>query len=200
MRYITLNITILFLLAACASPPQKLAPAEKQLVYQQTQAQLRTIRSWEMQGRINIYHRGRSDTLTVTWLEEPTAYGIKLTGPLGYNAVFLLGDENGVTYKDSHGIVDTAPTPESLMQVYTGYDLPISNLRYWVLGQPVPNQAPEIKLNPQGFVIEMQQCGWHVTYQHYRQYGEYFLPTKVLLKHPDDFRVTISIHDWDMPQ
>lgn len=152
-----------------------------------------------MHGRFNMYHRGKSNTFNITWLQEPTAYGIKVAGSLGHGAIYLLGDENGVTYKDNDGNVDTAPTPESLLQVYTGLDLPVSNLHYWLLTRPAPAVPQDVMLNPRGYVVEMQQDLWQITYQNYRKFGDIYLPTRILLKHPDDLRITLSVHDWDIP-
>lgn len=198
MRYIIPHIALLFLLAACTSPPVKLSSVEQKQVYNNTQSDLRFLTTWEMHGRMNIQHKGRSDTASIVWLQERTGYGIKLTGPLGQGAVYLLGDKSGVTYKDSEGNTDAAPTPESLLQSHTGYVLPISNLMYWVIGRPVPGMPLELTLNPQGYAIEMQQDEWHIVYQYYRPYGEYTLPTRILLEHPE-FRINLSIHDWYIP-
>ncbi len=197
--YKAFSIAILIMIAACTSPPVKLTSYEKQRFYNETQSQLQFLNTWELHGRVNIRYQGQSNTANIAWVQKRTGYGIKLTGPLGNGAVYLLGDKNGVTYKDSQGRVDSAPTPESLLQSHTGYVLPVSYLQYWVLGRPVPGLTKDLTLNPQGYPIEMKQDIWHITYQYYEPYGAYTLPTKLIITHPD-LKLTLIVDRWMVKQ
>lgn len=190
-----LPLLTLCLLAACSSPPIKLTDEERKMVFNDTQKQLRDLRSWEFDGRFAVREDRNSSSASITWLQHQGDYGIKIAGPLNAGSVFLIGNPQGITYKDSDGNQDSSPSPEALLQAHTGYILPVSSLRYWVRGMPDPSMDYSVLLNEQGYPTHLRQQNWEITFQYFRDVGNYVLPRKVIMQNPD-LKITLSIHDW----
>lgn len=192
-----LVIIFMFLLVGCTTPPDKLSTNQRKQIYRDNQERLQFLYQWQMSGRFAIHYERGGDTLNVDWIQYYREYGIKLSGPMNMGAAYLIGDKNGVTYKDGKGHEDHAPSPEAILQAYTGYLLPLSSLRYWLLGMPDPTMINDVTLNPQGYPTQMRQGPWTVDFGYFRSVGEYMLPHRLTMHH-QDFSITLNISDWEL--
>ena len=48
-----------------------------------------------------------------------------------------------------------------------GFELPLENLRYWLLGIPDPSAAFELTRNAQDRAQHLSQAGWSIDYDQY---------------------------------
>lgn len=192
-----LAIFLLILLVGCTTPPDKLSSNERKQIYRDNQEQLQFLHQWQMSGRFAIHYERGGDALNVDWIQYYRDYGVKLTGPMNIGAAYLVGNKDGVTYRDGKGNVDHAPSPEAILQAHTGYLLPISSLRFWLIGMPDPAMINDVTLNPQGYPIQMRQGPWTIEYGYFRPVGDYLLPHRLNMKHRD-FSITLNIYDWEL--
>lgn len=192
-----LAILFIILLVGCTTPPDKLSSNERKQIYRDNQAQLRFLNQWQMSGRFAIHYERGGDALNVDWIQYYRDYGIKLTGPMNIGAAYLVGNKDGVTYNDGKGNIDKAPSPEAILQAHTGYLLPISSLRYWLIGLPDPSMINDVTLNPQGYPIQMRQGPWTIEYGYFRPVGDYMLPHRLSMKQRE-FSITLNIYDWEL--
>lgn len=194
-RFLLILFTLI--LVGCATPPEKLTPSERKQIYYNNQEKLQLLGKWQLSGRLAFHYERGGDTLNIDWIQFYDDFGVKLSGPLNVGAAYLIGGDNGVTYKDGKGNEDHAPSAEAILQAYTGYLLPISSLRFWVIGRPDPAMLDDETLSPQGYPIQMRQGAWTIDYGYFHPVGEFVLPSKLTLHHPD-FSVTLSIHQWEL--
>ena len=101
----------------------------------------------------------------------------------------------------SNGEQRLAPDAETLLQGLQGWQLPVSGLRYWLLGIPVPDKKYQLLSwleNNQLHV--MQQDGWHIEFRQYQQVGEIWLPRKIFMHRLDntDIDVRVVIRSWSV--
>jgi outer membrane lipoprotein LolB len=195
MRHIPLILCLVAALVGCSTPPVKLTPQEKDQVYDRFERSQKEITYWQMNGRFSLRVDNHVHTGNITWVNNGASYGIKFSGPLDQSAVVITSDGKTVTMKDNQGYEGTESTPEALLSRYTQYEMPVSALKYWVLARPAPFKTPSLTLNPQGYPIGMQQDDWTVEYQYFREVGQYLLPSKIIIHHPN-MKLTLSIHDW----
>lgn len=192
-------LVILFaaMLAGCAAGPVKLNPPEREAVYEKFKATQKSLAYWKMNAKFTFRVNNRVHSGTIRWVNNDYAYGIKLTGPMDQGAVVVTSDGNEVTLKDSQGYEGSANTPEAMLTRYTEYELPISNMKYWVKGLPTPHSKPIVTLNPQGYPIFMQQDTWTIEYQYFRDVGNYLLPRKIIITHPT-LKISLSVYEWEV--
>ncbi|MDT7764697.1 MAG: outer rane lipoprotein LolB, partial [Mycobacterium sp.] len=92
-----------------------------------------------------------------------------------------------------------APPSDAVLaqiQERLGFELPLNNLRYWLLGVPDPGVAFDLTRNDQDRAAQLTQAGWTVTYDKYMMVGGDWLPARMVLLR-DTVRVRIAVDHWD---
>jgi outer membrane lipoprotein LolB len=184
---------------ACSTTPSSdkyLPVVDREKAFDRNQDKLSNLDSWQFEGRFSVRHLKKADSANISWLEDGDDYLLKISGPLQQGTVFIRGDENGIAYKDAKGVTDSAKTPEELLHRHTQYELPISSLRYWVLGRPDPRYAFDLNIAATGDLRWLKQQGWEIHYEWFKTHEPYRLPGKITLKN-DTLDITISIHEWN---
>ncbi len=77
-----------------------------------------------------------------------------------------------------------------------GFDLPIENLHYWLLGVPNPASSFSLSRNDEDRAKVLSQAGWSIVYDRYMPAGGDLLPARLVLT-AGDVRVRIVIDHWD---
>lgn len=158
------------------------------------QAQLREIDAFLMSGRVTSAELGlRAD---LRWRESNDGqYELRLSGPFGAGAVELRGNAAGVEVRNSDGSQYTSD-PEGWIRARYGWTLPITGLRHWALGLPIPDVAADSVLDDRGRLATLTQSGWQLHYTEYQQQNGYDLPRRF---EADNGRVKLKllIDQWD---
>ncbi|WP_263322122.1 lipoprotein insertase outer membrane protein LolB [Endozoicomonas sp. Mp262] len=194
-------ITILVVLSGCASMHRdtaQLSDAAKQQRWQDVQKQLSEIQNWQLVGRLGLKIPGRSGSLSVDWWQHPERFALLLDGPFGQPLAQVQGNRQGVMATvagESEPVM--GPTPDYLMRRITGWDLPVSHLRYWVIGLPVPGLQSRVVLDDSGYPKILHQSGWEVTYLSFRQEKDLRLPSRLRVS-DGDIRLTLAINRWNL--
>ena len=77
-----------------------------------------------------------------------------------------------------------------------GFDLPIENLHYWLLGVPNPDSTFDLSRNDQDRAKVLSQAGWSIAYDRYMPVAGDLLPARLVLT-AGNVRVRIVIDHWD---
>jgi len=83
------------------------------------------------------------------------------------------------------------------MEALLGWQVPVSNMQYWVKGQLAPNipiDAPTT-LNEAKLPNIMYQDGWTVTISQYQAVGPWTLPRKIIATR-GELRLMTVIKSW----
>ena len=76
-----------------------------------------------------------------------------------------------------------------------GFDLPLDNLRYWLLGIPDPSIPFDLTRNTQDRALRISQAGWTIDYDEYMPSNGDVLPKRLVLNR-SDARVRIAVDHW----
>ena len=152
--------------------------------------------TWRLNGRTSLRLDDEGATATVSWDQSGAAYRIDLRGALGAGSLRISGDGDEVRLTTADGERYKAENPRELVQAVTGYDLPVSFLRYWVTGRPVPWLDGRVTPDPAGRPSVILQDGWRVTYEGFRAVGDYHLPERIAVVR-GDLSVRIAIGRWE---
>jgi outer membrane lipoprotein LolB len=85
------------------------------------------------------------------------------------------------------------------LQDKLGFELPLDNLRYWLLGIPDPNSPFELTRNEQDRARVLTQADWSIAYDRYVPSGGDVLPSRLVLSRAD-VRVRIAVDHWEEPK
>ncbi len=196
------SVMMVMVLAGCASFTKDSAKivteSEKALRWQAVQAQLSTIDSWQLSGRLGLRIPGRSGSMSIDWTQGSRTFSLLLDGPFGQSLAQVKGNNRGVIANiagESEPV--SGPNPEYLMMRITGWNLPVSNLRYWVMGLPVPGLQSDVVLDDFGQPKTLQQQGWEISYLSYRLENGVRLPARLKVSR-DDIRLSLVISSWKL--
>jgi outer membrane lipoprotein LolB len=179
-------------LAACVTTQPALKPS---LNWSQRMATLQGAGSWKLDGRAAVAVGTQGWQATLDWRQQGQATEVHLAGPFGMQATVLSLDPAGVS-------INGAPPSEADMaqlQQRLGFELPLEQLRYWLLGVPDPGSAFDLKRNPQDRAQLLTQAGWSIDYDRYMPVGGDFLPAHLVMTR-EGVRVRIVVDHWDTPQ
>jgi outer membrane lipoprotein LolB len=188
--------SVAVLLAACETTPELVPVDDPQRIWGERQVQLAAIDRWTATGKLGIQSAEDAWTAGFSWRQDRDSYTIRLSGPLGQGLMELRGSAQAVELTKSDGGVYLAPTAEELMQTHTGWQVPVSGLRHWILGRPDPQaRIADLQLDPGGRLAEIRQLGWHIRYQRYAEFDGLALPTRLTLENPR-LRAKLVVRRW----
>lgn len=187
----------LLALTACATRPAATG-AEYEAGWRKHKASLETLDDWQIKGRIAVRSEDDGGSASFDWQQQGDQYRIRLRGPFGQGAVVMNGDADGVwLHRADHSPV-FALNPERLLEQQTGWRVPVSGLRYWLRGLPVPDEQHRYQLDNKGYLLDIKQRDWQIDFSNYNAYNALnnrVLPTRLKLHH-QPLRVKIIIDAW----
>lgn len=193
MRRLPLLLFVV-LLAACASRPPVDTPPPDTLA--ERVAAVGSLDGWTLTGRAALRHEDRSGSLNISWVQTGEAYHVRLYAPLGAGGLSLKGRPGQVSLETSEGLSDQADSPEALVYRHTRLRLPVTALRYWLLGVPAPDgDRTAMDVNGDGLLAGFEQFGWRVSYPDYTVAAGLAMPRKVFIER-DDAYVRLVVQQW----
>lgn len=189
MRRVLLLLSYLAL-SACVTTRPTVAPAP--LPWDQRLDNLQHLTAWQMDGRAAAAMGTQGWQASLNWHQSEVATEVHLSGPLGIGAVALRQTAAGVSLNGG------PPSDAVLAQVQDriGFELPLDDLRYWLLGIPDPGVPFDLAKNGQDRALRLSQAGWTVDYDRYMPVGGDLLPAHLVLSR-EGVRVRIAVDHWE---
>ncbi len=190
-------ILIMLVLSACAVRPPAPVVDDPSDAFKRHQDRVRTLDPWTMTGRLALDADGQQWHTNVRWRQAGDAYDIRLFGPFGRDAGRVQGDEGWARLRTPDGEHVEADNVDRLVIEALGWRLPVSGMRYWVMGLPAPGLPYTPQLDGAGRLAELTQSGWTVAFQRYRNSPGPALPDRLEL-HYEDIRLRVLVDQWDV--
>ncbi len=199
MKKTIVPIAVGFLLTACTTLPTKQKALNQHLDWQIRQAQLTHIKQWQLQGAVAVKTPQQSQAATFIWRQQwqRNRYQIHLFGPLGIGHVILISNPNDIVISEKGKRYQNRDA-ETLMQKILGWNVPVSNLYFWIRGLPAPYVKSKITFDAYHHIVHLQQQGWHIIYQCYTAAtGSIDLPSIIILQR-EDLNIKFVISRWKL--
>ncbi|MCQ4289472.1 lipoprotein insertase outer membrane protein LolB [Pseudomonas stutzeri] len=192
---------LVLLLAGCAGlgPQESIEGPGNKEDWTTHKARVSEIDGWQISGKIGIRAPQDSGSGTLFWLQRQDYFDIRLSGPLGRGATRLTGRPDAVALEVAGQGRFEAESPEALVESQLGWQLPVSNLLWWVRGLPAPDSRSRIALDGNGRLANLQQDGWDIQYLGYSEEAGYELPSRIKLA-GRDLQITLVVKDWQPRQ
>lgn len=199
MKNFTLITLVGFLfLTGCASLSTRTpapSPIPETQVTQNRETTLAQLSRFSLDGAIGIKAPNDSMSAALNWEQINQGYAMSLYGPLASGSFHLRGKPGNVVLSMSDGKVFTAKSPEALLLAQTGWDLPVSNLYYWIKGLPVPGVASQPMYDNAHRLTSLSQSGWTIHYMRYTTVNHLDLPNKIVLEN-SKLTIKLVINQW----
>jgi len=179
-------------LAACSSIDTQTPPPASDS-WENHQSALKALENWDISGKIGIITPDSSNSASLKWLQEQQQYQIDIHGPLGQGGASIQGTPGQVTVDISGEGIFVGPDPEFILYQQLGWDIPISDIYWWIRGLPSPDSQFEHSLESNRLKT-LQQNGWTIQYLRYNSL-EPALPRKIKLFR-NGLKITLVVHSW----
>jgi outer membrane lipoprotein LolB len=192
----------LLVLVGCATAPQQPKPADAEAVWAQRKSILSQQQAWALTGKLAVRTHKDGWTAGLRWQQDGERFQIDLLDPFGRTVARIKGDGDSVSLIQRDGGVISAADAESLMRELYGWALPLSGLRYWVLGIPEPkldayDRDKRRRLDAYGRLTELEQAGWVVDYEQYQDTEPVDLPEEIALSN-HALRAKLIVDEWQL--
>lgn len=158
-------------------------------------SELQNAGDWQLDGRAAVALGTQGWQASLTWRQADNIAEVHLAGPFGIGALVLKQTPAGLS-------LNGAPPSDAVMaqvEEKLGFDPPIDDLHYWLLGVPNPGSTYDVARNEQDRAKSLSQDGWSVAYDRYMPAAGDVLPTRLVVSR-DAVRVRIIIDHWNWPK
>ncbi|MEI2264843.1 lipoprotein insertase outer membrane protein LolB [Erwinia sp. CGal63] len=187
------------LLAACSvNTPQGPGQSVTSPQWQQHQAAVKKITQYQTRGAFAYLSDRQKVYARFNWQQTaPDRYRLLLTNPLGSTELQLDAQGSVVQLVDNKGKRYTSNDAEKMISQLTGMDIPLNNLRQWMMG--LPGESTDYSLDDQYRLREANYSRdgqqWKVTYQAYDSKQQPALPANMELREGDQ-RIKLKMDGW----
>ena len=186
-------VVLSLLLCACAS--QKSIDLPDIHDWESRQAVLGELDQWQFSGRIAVKAHDEGFNGKLRWRQDDDTFRATLSGPLGIGTVLIEGDGDGIEITDKDGVMTVLTDVEAELYYRYGWTIPVTSLRYWVLGIPDPRVPAQTEFDEQNRLRHLRQGGWGVEVGRYREAGGQQMPAR-LVATSDETTVRMVIDKW----
>jgi outer membrane lipoprotein LolB len=195
MRRLILLAVCSAVLAGCAALRPKEPPAPAAAAsWDERRKALEQATRWNLDGRAAVALGQQGWQASLNWRQTGADSELHLAGPLGIGALTISVTPAGLS-------LNGAPPSDAVvaqLQDRLGFELPLGDLRYWLLGIPDPNSPFELTRNAQDRAAHLSQAGWSIEYVDYMAGGGDLLPKRLVLTRAQA-RVRIAVDRWEAP-
>jgi outer membrane lipoprotein LolB len=187
------------LLAACAPQQVVRHTGDTVSIGQQDsrEQQLAKTDHWTLVGRLAVSSDRDSGTGNVTWTQDGDHYAFEMRAPITGRSFRLTGGPDGALLEGLDGGPQRGANAESLMQRVLGWDVPLDELRAWVLGVRASGTTSQMNFGDDHLLSELQQDGWTVTYLTWDTTRQPPLPTLIRAEKAP-FKVKLVVQSWTL--
>lgn len=186
---------VAFLITSCSTMAPTTTPLNTS--WDKRTQDITTLKNWGLNGKIGIQSAKDSGSATIDWTQRGQSFAISLTGPLGSNGMTLTGQPGSVKMTTSDGKQATATSPEQLLKQQWGWNLPVSNLSFWVRGLPAPGMSASKQFDQHHRLTAMTQQDWVIQYLGYTNASGIELPNRINIS-SNALKAKFVIYEWQI--
>lgn len=182
---------VALLATGCATLPEAGSAAD----WPARRAMLQSLERWTLAGRMAVAAGTEGFSGGLSWRQDGPQAAIELRAPLGGGALAINVAGEAISVADRDGTLLEGEDARRLVARHIGTNLPVAELRYWLVGAPAPGSPHRESLGADQRLASLEQSGWRVGYTAYRGVGEIALPSRMEIT-TAGLRLRILVADW----
>lgn len=190
----------ILLLAACATTRAPVRnPGDAVTLGQQEEREraLGDTDHWTLEGRLSVASDKDSGSGSLTWRQDGDRYDFTVRGPVTGRTFRLTGGPDGAALEGLDGGTRRGPDAETLMAETVGWQIPMAELKRWVLGLRADSGPADIAFGADRLPSRLVQDGWTVDYRQWDTAKQPAMPSRVFAEKPP-YKVRLSIDTWSL--
>lgn len=186
-------LAVTTLLCACRTLP---APPVASESWEAHRAALQGREHFQIKGRVAVAAAQEGFTATLHWTQNGAQSQLALDGPLGVGGMRVTSDGTTLRLVNAHGERLDSEAARAELRLRLGFDVPLSSLRFWILGVPDPSASAAEVVDVEHRLASLQQSDWQIEYADYVAVKGEWLPGRMTLRRAD-VRVRVIVDHWD---
>ena len=150
---------------------------------------------WILQGRLGVSDGKDGGSGSFSWTQNGDRYEFVLRAPITGKSFRLSGGPDEALLEGLEPGPLRGPDAEALMRRALGWEVPLRDLRAWVLGLRADSGPAELRFGTDRLPSLLQQDGWAVDYREWDASRQPPLPKKVYAEKLP-YKVKLSIESW----
>ena len=117
---------------------------------------------YALAGKVAVAANGQGFSAALRYEQQARRADLALDGPLGIGGMRIVLEENRLGVTNSRGEALDGEAARAEIERRLGFELPLDELRWWLLGLPAPGQSDVETAPGSGEIRGFVQNGWHV--------------------------------------
>ena len=157
-------LAVLATLSGCrtAPPPVAIPGPGADAPWPAQRAALEKLDRYALAGKVGVAANGQGFSAALRYEQQPRHADLALDGPLGIGGMRIALEENRLGVTNSRGEALDGEAARAEIERRLGFELPLDELRWWLLGLPAPGQSDVDAAPDTGEIRGFVQNGWHV--------------------------------------
>lgn len=188
----------LLALAGCRTrpPPAPVIGPGADAPWAEQYAALSRVDSFGLSGRVAVAAKGEGFSANLRYSQRRERADLALDGPLGVGGMRIGIQDRELSVTNSRGEKLDGAAARAEMEARLGFELPLAELRWWLLGLPSPGTPSEPAQPDPGAPIDVfRQNGWQVSIDA-RAPGLGFSLPRRLTAQRDGARLKLLVESW----
>ena len=154
-----------------------------------------SIRTWSMDGRIGVQAAEKAWQANLYWEHDPSQDRLRISGPLSQGLVSIVVQKDLIYVNEGKGGETLSRDPDALLKQRLGFAVPLTSLRFWILGIPDPDYSFEPTGNGDDVAGGFRQAGWVIHPENVANVDGWMLPQKIRAEGPG-VKLKILADNW----
>ena len=186
----------LLLSAGCRTlPPGAPVGPGANAPWPEQRAALEKLDRYGLNGRVAVAAQGQGFSASLRYNQEPHRSNLALDGPLGIGGLRVELEGEGIRIATSRGEKLDGEDARGELERRLGFQLPLTELRWWLLGIPAPGEANVNQDVGSGEIHDFTQNGWRVSINARAEGLGFSLPQRLTAER-DGARLKLLVENW----
>ena len=189
------------LLAACAPATLPLRPGSA--VTEAAQARraqaLARLPVWRASGRIGVSDGSHGGSGGFDWSQDGASIDFTLRAPITGRSFRLTSGPDGACLSGLKPRPVCAFDAAGLLRAELGWELPLAELRDWVLGVAAAGSPAQMAYGPDGLPAQLTQDGWVVQYRSWHAQARPVALPALIVAQRKPYSVRLYVEQWRFP-
>jgi outer membrane lipoprotein LolB len=148
-----------------------------------------------LNGRVAVAAQGQGFSASLRYQQLARHTTLALDGPLGIGGLRVEIDGENVEIATSRGEKLDGQAARDELERRLGFQLPLTELRWWLLGIPAPGEA-SVNQTGSGEIQDFTQNGWHVSINTRAAGLGFSLPQRMTAER-EGARLKLFVQSWE---